>query len=173
MGRLGAGSGWLTRHGRVGTRLALGIRNNRSFHPPGDDRPLVLVGNGTGLAGLRGHLKARARAGRHRNWLFFGERSARHDNFFADELAGWQVDGVLERLDLVYSRDGSALRYVQDALRERAPLLREWVDAGAAIYVCGSLQGMASGVNDALAEVLGAQALRRLTEQGRYRRDVY
>lgn len=172
-GRLGLASGWLTSHAPVGARIALRIRTNRGFHPPGDDRPLVLIGNGTGLAGLRSHLKARARAGQHRNWLFFGERSARHDHFFADELAGWQADGVLERVDLVYSRDGSALRYVQDALRERAPLLREWVDAGAAIYVCGSLQGMAGGVNDALAEVLGVEALRRLTEQGRYRRDVY
>ncbi|WER49465.1 flavodoxin domain-containing protein [Cupriavidus sp. WKF15] len=172
-GRLGLASGWLTSHASVGARIALRIRTNRGFHAPPDDRPLVLVGNGTGLAGLRGHLKARALAGRHRNWLFFGERSARHDNFFADELAGWQRDGVLERVDVVYSRDGSALRYVQDALRERAPSLREWVDAGAAIYVCGSLQGMAGGVDDALAEVLGAERLRRLSEQGRYRRDVY
>ncbi|CAG9182937.1 sulfite reductase subunit alpha [Cupriavidus pinatubonensis] len=172
-GRLGLASGWLTSHTPVGARIALRIRTNRSFHPPADDRPLVLIGNGTGLAGLRGHLKARALAGRHRNWLFFGERSARHDGFFADELAAWQAEGVLERVDLVYSRDGNALRYVQDALRERAPALREWVEAGAAIYVCGSLQGMAGGVNDALADVLGEAGLRRLTEQGRYRRDVY
>ena len=88
-------------------------------------------------------------------------------------LAAWQAEGVLERVDLVYSRDGNASRYVQDALRERAPVLREWVVAGAAIYVCGSLQGMAGGVNDALADVLGEAGVRRLTEQGRYHRDVY
>ncbi len=172
-GRLGLASGWLTSHAPVGARIALRIRTNRSFHPPAEDRPLVLVGNGTGLAGLRGHLKARALAGRGRNWLFFGERSARYDGFFGDELAAWQANGVLERLDLVYSRDGNARRYVQDALRERAAALREWVEAGAAIYVCGSLQGMAGGVNDALVDVLGEAGLRRLTEQGRYRRDVY
>jgi sulfite reductase (NADPH) flavoprotein alpha-component len=172
-GRLGLASGWLTSHAPLGARIALRIRTNRSFHPPAEDCPLVLIGNGTGLAGLRGHLKARALSRRHRNWLFFGERSACHDNFFADELAAWQANGVLERVDLVYSRDGNALRYVQDALREHASALGEWVDAGAAIYVCGSLQGMASGVNEALSELLGEDELRRLSEAGRYRRDVY
>ncbi|MNT72086.1 Sulfite reductase [NADPH] flavoprotein alpha-component [compost metagenome] len=51
--------------------------------------------------------------------------------------------------------------------------MREWVADGAAIYVCGSLQGMAGGVNEALAEILGEAALRELADNGRYRRDVY
>ncbi|WP_420995781.1 sulfite reductase subunit alpha [Cupriavidus sp. 30B13] len=172
-GRLGLASGWLTEHAGPGTAIALRIRVNRSFHPPAGDRPLILIGNGTGLAGLRAHLKARAAAGHRRNWLLFGERTAQHDAFHREELAAWQADGVLPRLDLVYSRDGGALRYVQDAVRAHAGALREWVQDGAAIYVCGSLKGMAGGVNDALAEVLGEEALLRLGEEGRYRRDVY
>ncbi|WP_443112298.1 sulfite reductase subunit alpha [Cupriavidus sp. IDO] len=172
-GRLGLASGWLTQHAPAGARIALRIRPNRSFHPPAGDRPMIQIGNGTGLAGLRAHLKARAVAGRHRNWLLFGERSARHDGFFSDELAAWQAEGVLERLDLVWSRDGGALRYVQDAVWRHADALREWIEAGAAIYVCGSLQGMAAGVDDALTEILGEDGLRRLADAGRYRRDVY
>ncbi|WP_430869545.1 sulfite reductase subunit alpha [Cupriavidus basilensis] len=172
-GRLGLASGWLTAHAEPGAAIALRIRANRAFHPPADDRPLILIGNGTGLAGLRAHLKARAAAGRYRNWLLFGERTAQHDAFHGDELAAWQAQGVLQRLDLVFSRDGGALRYVQDAVHASAGALREWVAAGAAIYVCGSLQGMAAGVNAALSEVLGEEALLRLGEQGRYRRDVY
>jgi sulfite reductase (NADPH) flavoprotein alpha-component len=41
------------------------------------------------------------------------------------------------------------------------------------IYICGSLQGMASGVDLALHDILGAEEVERLIEQGRYRRDVY
>ncbi len=41
------------------------------------------------------------------------------------------------------------------------------------IYICGSLQGMAAGVDQALIDMLGEQALQALIEQGRYRRDVY
>ncbi|NOV24955.1 sulfite reductase flavoprotein subunit alpha [Cupriavidus necator] len=172
-GRLGLASGWLTAHAALGSRIALRIRTNRAFHPPADDRPLILVGNGTGLAGLRAQLKARAAAARRRNWLLFGERSAQHDAFFAEELAGWRADGTLARVDHAWSRDGGAPRYVQDALRLQAQAVRQWVADGAAIYVCGSLQGMAGGVHDALAEILGEDALGRLTDDGRYRRDVY
>ncbi|WP_116359458.1 flavodoxin domain-containing protein [Cupriavidus taiwanensis] len=172
-GRLGLASGWLTEHAALGSHIALRIRTNRAFHPPADDRPLILVGNGTGLAGLRAQLKARAAAGRGRNWLLFGERSAQHDAFFAGELAGWRADGTLARVDHAWSRDGGAPRYVQDALRMQAQAVREWVADGAAIYVCGSLQGMAGGVHDALAEILGEDALHRLADDGRYRRDVY
>jgi len=172
-GRLGLASGWLTEHAPADARIALRVRANRAFHPPEAGTPLVLIGNGTGLAGLRAQLKARAAAGRQRNWLLFGERTAAHDSLYAEELAAWQADGTLERLDRVYSRDGGSLRYVQDALRVHAALLREWVEAGAAIYVCGSLQGMAAGVQAALAEILGDDMLTRLAEIGRYRRDVY
>jgi sulfite reductase (NADPH) flavoprotein alpha-component len=47
------------------------------------------------------------------------------------------------------------------------------MERGAAIYVCGSLQGMAGGVHEALREILGHEALEQLDSQGRYRRDVY
>ncbi|RYE66538.1 MAG: oxidoreductase, partial [Oxalobacteraceae bacterium] len=61
----------------------------------------------------------------------------------------------------------------QHLVGEHAAALRSWVEQGAAIYVCGSLQGMAGGVHEALAEALGAQTLDALTAAGRYRRDVY
>ncbi|WP_341677945.1 sulfite reductase subunit alpha [Niveibacterium sp. SC-1] len=172
-GQLGLGSGWLTAHARVGGEIALRIRSNRSFHPPTDARPLILIGNGTGLAGLRAHLKARAAAGHERNWLLFGERNRAHDAFHHQELATWLERGVLARLDLVFSRDQPTRRYVQDQLREAADMLREWIAQDAAIYVCGSLEGMAAGVHAALIEILGASALEALTDAGRYRRDLY
>ena len=44
---------------------------------------------------------------------------------------------------------------------------------GAALYVCGSLHGMAEGVDTALRSILGSAAVDDLLQQGRYRRDVY
>ncbi|WP_243397804.1 sulfite reductase subunit alpha [Herbaspirillum robiniae] len=172
-GRPGIGSGWLTLHAPEGGELALRVRSNSGFHAPHDPRPMILIGNGTGLAGLRAHLRARAAAGHRRNWLVFGERSRAHDFFHRDEIQAWQAQGVLERLDLAFSRDQAQRVYVQDKLREAADDLRAWVGQGAALYVCGSLQGMAAGVADALREVLGEDMLIALAEQGRYRRDVY
>lgn len=172
-GSLGLGSGWLTEHAAVGDDVALRIRDNPGFQPPPDARPLILVGNGTGLAGLRAQLKARVAAGHKRNWLVFGERSAAQDWFHREEIEAWQKSGYLERLDLAFSRDQAQRVYVQDRLREAASDLQAWVGEGAAVYVCGSLEGMAPAVGSALADVLGAEVLEQMLEQGRYRRDVY
>ena len=149
------------------------MRRNSAFHAPEDERPLILIGNGSGLAGLRSLLKARIAAGHTRNWLLFGERNAAHDFYCQGELQGWLASGELARLDLAFSRDQAQKAYVQDRLGESAELLRAWLAEGAAIYVCGSLEGMAGGVDRVLHDVLGAAAVEQLIEQGRYRRDVY
>ena len=172
-GSLGLGSGWLTEHAPLHGHLLARVRRNSAFHAPEDERPLILIGNGSGLAGLRSLLKARITAGHRRNWLLFGERNAAHDFYCRDELQGWLASGELARLDLAFSRDQAHKVYVQERLGEAAELLRVWLAEGAAVYVCGSLAGMAAGVDAVLHEVLGAAAVGELAEQGRYRRDVY
>lgn len=172
-GSLGVGSGWLTAHAELGGDIALRIRSHPGFHAPLDDRPLVLIGNGTGLAGLRALLKSRIDAGRRRNWLLFGERESSRDFYYGDDVLRWQREGFIERLDLAWSREGDARCYVQDRLRSRGDVLLQWVEQGAAIYVCGSLAGMAPSVDAVLRETLGDEAVERLREEGRYRRDVY
>ncbi|KRP59871.1 PepSY domain-containing protein [Pseudomonas orientalis] len=172
-GSLGLGSGWLTEYAAVGSSISLRLRRNSGFHLPDAPVPLILLGNGTGLAGLRSLLKARIADGRQRNWLLFGERHIAHDYLCQEELQGWLASGDLALLDLAFSRDQAEKIYVQDRLRESADVLRKWLADGAAIYVCGSLQGMATGVDQALVAILGGEAVERLIEQGRYRRDVY
>ncbi|SDU81927.1 PepSY domain-containing protein [Pseudomonas mucidolens] len=172
-GSLGLASGWLTEQAPVGSAISLKLRRNSGFHLPAEPVPLILLGNGTGLAGLRSLLKARIADGQQRNWLLFGERNIAHDYLCQDQLQGWLSSGDLALLDLAFSRDQQEKIYVQDRLRESAEVLRKWLAEGAAIYVCGSLQGMASGVDQALVDILGSEAVERLIEQGRYRRDVY
>lgn len=172
-GALGLGSAFLTEQLQVGDELELRIRTNRNFHAPADDRPMLLIGNGTGMASLRVHLKARSAAGRHRNWLVFGERNAHCDFYYAEEIERWSEAGVIERIDTAFSRDQSPRVYVQDRLRAAADDVCRWVDQGAVIYVCGSLNGMAEGVDAALGEILGRERVVMLQECGRYRKDVY
>jgi len=177
-GRLGLASGWLTADAAVGGEVVLNVLPHRNFRLGDNDRrPLILVGNGTGIAGLRAHLRARAsRAGtsaRPRNWLVFGERQAAHDFHFRGDIEAWQADGTLARVDLAFSRDQAARHYVQDRLRAQPALVRQWLDDGAAVYVCGSLQGMATGVEQALVEIVGDERVQSLIAEGRYRRDVY
>jgi sulfite reductase (NADPH) flavoprotein alpha-component len=172
-GSLGLGSGWLTQHAAQGDDVAVRIRANSNFHLPDDARPIVFVANGTGIAGLRSLLKTRVAAGRFRNWLIFGERNRLSDNYYGDETAHWLRERQIARLDLVFSREQPERRYVQHRLLECGDDLRAWIAEGASVYVCGSLAGMAPGVDAALKEILGEATVEALVFEGRYRRDVY
>lgn len=173
-GSHGLASGWLTQQAAEGAVVRLRLREHRRFRlEENAARPLILIGNGSGIAGLRGHLKARAAAGQSCNWLLFGERDPAHDAFYSEELEGWQRAGLLPRLDLAWSRGPEGREYVQDLLLRHADTVRAWLEEGAAIYVCGSLEGMAAGVDRALREIMTEQAMAELSGSGRYRRDVY
>ena len=172
-GSLGLAAGWLTRHAAPGKTIALRLRSNPNFHAPDDDVPLILIGNGTGLAALRALLRERIAAGRHANWLLFGERQRSCDFFHGAELEAALAAGHLSQLDLAFSRDGAQRVYVQHLLQQQAERLQDWIEAGACIHVCGSLEGMAGGVDAALRSILGDARMQHLAETGRYRRDVY
>ena len=172
-GSLGLASGWLTSHAEPGAKVRLRLVDNPAFALIDDDRPCIFIGNGSGFAGLRAHLRERARRGHGRNWLVFGERQSAHDAFFAPELQTWQARRLMARADIAWSRDLPQSRYVQQALAEAADAVRSWIDDGAVVYVCGSLQGMAPGVDAALRTVLGDAGLDALSASGRYRRDIY
>ena len=172
-GQLGLGSGWLCHHAALNGQIDVRVRSNPGFHGPGIQVPMILIGNGTGLAGLRAHLQERAASEGSRNWLLYGERSAAHDRLLHDELQSWLSSGHLQRLDLAFSRDQAERIYVQHLLSDAADELRRWVSDGAAIYVCGSLEGMGGEVHQVLVDLLGKTQLQALSEQDRYRRDLY
>jgi sulfite reductase (NADPH) flavoprotein alpha-component len=173
-GSLGLASGLLTEGLALGASARLRLRAHSGFRIGANAaRPLVLIGNGTGLAGLRAHLKALAARGSAAAWLVYGERSAAFDAHFDAEIEAWLQSGVLARADRVFSRTGEPERYVQHRLAIETTRLREWMSAGAAIYVCGSLQGMAGGVDAVLRECFGADEIDAWIAEGRYRRDVY
>jgi sulfite reductase (NADPH) flavoprotein alpha-component len=173
-GTLGAASGLLTSTLALGDSVAMRLRPHGNFRLDGNAaRPLILIGNGTGLAGLRGHLRARAAAGQRENWLLFGERKASHDFLCRGELEAWRDSSTLRRLDMVFSRDQAERLYVQHRLLQLGDELLDWLARGAAIYVCGSLQGMAAGVDAALRELAGDAQMRALAAERRYCRDVY
>ena len=172
-GTLGVASGWLTEAAPIGSEIPLRIRSNGNFHAPEDARPIILIGNGTGLAGLRSHLKARESVRGSRNWLIFGERNAAHDSFYGHDVERWRKVGVLTRVDLAFSRDQDERVYVQHVIQRFEKEIREWVAEGAVIYVCGSAAGMGTAVDEALAGALGREKLNALLAARRYRRDVY
>ena len=102
---------------------------------------------------------------------------------YRDELEAFVSSGLLNRLDLAFSRDQEEKIYVQNRMTEKAVQLWEWLEAGAHVYVCGDAKRMAKDVDRALHDVIekqggltGDQALeyvKRLKADKRYQRDVY
>jgi sulfite reductase (NADPH) flavoprotein alpha-component len=161
------------------------LQASKHFRVPADgDRPMIMIGPGTGIAPFRAFLQERrARGDQGRNWLFFGEQHAASDFYYRDELQGMQRDGLLSELSLAFSRDQAEKIYVQDRIREQGAELWRWLQDGAQLYICGDASCMARDVDQALRQVAqqhgglssedATDYWRTLSEQKRYLRDVY
>lgn len=184
--RWGAASHLLASSGEDDT-LPVYVEANDRFRLPADaSRDVVMIGPGTGVAPFRAFLQEREAtrpdAGAGRNWLFFGNPRFRSDFLYQLEWQRALKSGLLDRIDLAFSRDGAEKVYVQQRIREQGRALWDWLQGGAHLYVCGAI-AMGRDVHAALLEVarihgsLGEEAaadwLRDLQQQGRYSRDVY
>uniref|UniRef100_UPI0033427674 PepSY domain-containing protein n=1 Tax=Castellaniella defragrans TaxID=75697 RepID=UPI0033427674 len=147
------------------------IRPNPGFALPGSNRPVLLIGAGTGVAPLAGFIRGNTR--RQPMYLYYGARDPARDFYFGQELRTWQADGQLAGLRTVFSRtpDGG---YVQEALQRDAAQVRGLLAQGAIVRVCGS-RPMAQGVAQVLESLLAplGRSLAQLKTQGRYAEDLF
>lgn len=159
--------------------------NHGGFTVPADDsKPMIMVGPGTGIAPFMAFLQERsANKSPGKNWLFFGDQHEAFDFLYEDELKGYVSDGLLNRLDTAFSRDGDQKVYVQDRMRENAAELWQYLQEGAHFYVCGDASRMATDVDRALIDIIETQGgmtndqakafVKQLATDKRYVRDVY
>jgi sulfite reductase (NADPH) flavoprotein alpha-component len=183
--RKGVASTMLADRVRPGGPLRVFVQSSHGFTLPDDPAaPVIMIGPGTGIAPFRAFLHERDALGATgKNWLFFGDQRSAFDFLYEDELTDLSARGVLNRLDLAFSRDGGRKLYVQHRILEHGAGVYTWLQEGASVFVCGDARRMAPDVDRALREVLrrhgglddGAAAaeLSRLAAAGRYRRDVY
>jgi sulfite reductase (NADPH) flavoprotein alpha-component len=166
-------------------RLPVYIDRNKNFKlPADDDTPIIMIGPGTGVAPFRAFLEEREQRGAAGgNWLFFGARHFRTDFYYQMDWLRWRKSGLLTRVDVAFSRDQADKVYVQHKLRAAGADLFDWLEKGAAVYVCGDAAAMAGDVHAALADVIAkhggrtpdeaAAYLKALQKEKRYQRDVY
>ncbi|HXY99789.1 MAG TPA: sulfite reductase subunit alpha [Stellaceae bacterium] len=182
--RKGIASIFLAERAAAGAEVPVFIQPSHGFRLPEDGAAsIIMIGPGTGIAPFRAFLQERRALGAAgRNWLFFGDQRRHADFLYEEELAGYERDGLLTRLDLAFSRDQSERLYVQHRMRERSAELWSWLEDGAALYVCGAAS-MARDVDAALAAIIARQGQRSIGEakaylaglvrDKRYQRDVY
>ena len=183
--RAGGASSFLADRVEEEGEVRVFIEHNDNFRLPANpETPVIMIGPGTGIAPFRAFMQQRAAEGAEgKNWLFFGNPHFTEDFLYQVEWQRYVKEGVLNRIDLAWSRDQKEKIYVQDKLRQQGAELWRWINDGAHIYVCGDANRMAKDVEQALLDVIAefgamdAEAadeyLSELRVERRYQRDVY
>ena len=158
---------------------------NKSFRIPDDNQAsMIMVGPGTGIAPFRAFLEERREIGATGyNWLFFGDQHRECDYIYEDEISDMTNSGLLNKVDVAFSRDQKEKQYVQHKMLDNGKDLFKHLDNGGYFYVCGDASRMAKDVDNALHQVIqihGDMNSEKATEfvgdlkrQKRYLRDVY
>jgi sulfite reductase (NADPH) flavoprotein alpha-component len=166
---------------KAGDHIEFYIHHNDQFRLPEDNQDLIMIGPGTGIAPFRAFLSERESAGASgRNWLFFGDQHFITDFLYQTELQQWMDNGVLNALDLAFSRDQPEKIYVQDKIRQRAAEFFHWIENGATLYICGAKR-MSEDVEKTIVDLIRQSGnrgdaeifLEELKSAGRYLKDVY
>ncbi|EPB6319748.1 NADPH-dependent assimilatory sulfite reductase flavoprotein subunit [Cronobacter dublinensis] len=183
--RAGGASGYLADRLEEEGEVRVFIEHNDNFRlPAAPETPVIMIGPGTGIAPFRAFMQQREADGATgKNWLFFGNPHFTEDFLYQVEWQRYVKEGLLNRIDLAWSRDQDHKIYVQDKIREQGAELWRWIQKGAHIYVCGDANRMAKDVEQALLEVIAAygemdaeaadEYLSELRVERRYQRDVY
>lgn len=160
------------------------IQRNNNFRLPGADKDVIMIGPGTGIAPFRSFLFERDSEGHSgRNWLFFGDRNFATDFLYQSELLAFFDTCHLTKLNTAFSRDQEEKLYVQHRMLQQSSQLYQWLEGGAHLYICGSKNPMANDVEETLIKIITKEAgiddvaakayLQRLSEEGRFAKDVY
>ena len=168
-----------------GDTVPIYLKRNPNFKfPQNEETPVIMIGPGTGVAPFRSYMQEREELGfEGHTWLFFGEQYFTTDFLYQTEWQEWLNDGTLSKLDVAFSRDTDQKVYVQHKIAENSEQFNQWIENGAAIYVCGDESKMAKDVHQAIRNVLvkeqnlseedAEEYLKQLKRDKRYQRDVY
>ena len=168
----------------LGENIKVFFTPNKSFRLPDDNKDIIMIGPGTGIAPFRAFLQEREyRNSSGKNWLFFGDQTKNDDFIYKNELEDYLSSGVLNKLDLAFSRDQKDKIYVQNIMYENKNEFYNWLGSGAYLYICGDANRMAKDVEDMIIKIImecsnisfdaAFDYLNNLKREKRYLRDVY
>ncbi len=166
---------------KAGSEIDFYIHHNDQFRLPEDDKDVIMIGPGTGIAPFRAFLSERESAGASgRNWLFFGDQHFTTDFLYQTELQQWFETGVLHSLDVAFSRDQDEKIYVQNKISQKSGEFFNWLEKGATLYICGAKK-MSEDVEKTIIELIKKSGsiddadayINELKTEGRYLKDVY
>ena len=191
-------------HLPTGTKLRVGLqRGGLAITKAEAQRPIVMIGPGTGVAPMRSLIWERLQWAQQRDngieprtgsqvnniaeighgLLFFGCRSPTADYFYQNEWQDLQPRTLLT-VHPAFSRDQDHKVYVQDLIRKHSDsVYRQLHDGGGLVYVCGSSGKMPKAVRAALVDVFRERGgmdqddaegfLQTMEREGRYKQETW
>ena len=182
--RKGVCSTFLADRIKPGDKVRVFVHSNKNFRLPEDGAtPIIMVGPGTGIAPFRAFWQQRiADHATGPMWLFFGNPYKATDGCYEDELEPLVANGVL-KYSVAWSRDQAHKIYVQHLMDAAGAEIWQWLEKGAAVYMCGDANRMAKDVEQTLLVIIAregrmdeqqaADYLAAMKAQKRYQKDVY
>lgn len=160
------------------------VSSNNNFRLPQEDKNIIMIGPGTGIAPFRSFLWERDSTGAlGKNWLFFGDQHFISDFLYQTEMQNFVETNLLTKIDTAFSRDQQEKIYVQHKIEKSGAEFFEWLEAGSYVYVCGAKEPMSRDVEQTILKIIetfgerskeeAKQYLEHLKEEGRYLTDVY
>jgi sulfite reductase (NADPH) flavoprotein alpha-component len=183
--REGLASTYLADRVEGGETVPVYIDTNKNFKlPQNPDAPVIMIGPGTGVAPFRAFLQEREELeAKGKNWLFFGDQHFTTDFLYQIEWLRYRKAGLLNAIDVAFSRDQNEKVYVQQRMWEKRQAFFAWLEEGAHLYVCGDATRMAPDVHNTLLQIIQTEGgfseeramdyLKSMQRDKRYQRDVY
>ena len=157
----GLATSWLS-SSSSGATIPIFLKPNFEFRLPTSlQKPIVLIGPGTGVAPFVGFLQHRQVLSRATDVpagsadLYFGCRHPDHDFLYQNEFETLKEGGTLTRFHTAFSREGANKVYVQDIMKQNSDVVRDLLlRQDASVYICGDGNHMAKAVQAALQSIL-------------------
>lgn len=181
----GVSSSYLLSRVEEGEKVPVYLEANEKFRlPQNPDTPIIMISTGTGIAPFRAFLQERElQKAKGNNWLFFGDRNEKTDFLYREEIDKFKENGILTRLNTVFSRDHEEKKYIHHEMLAESRELFKWIENGACVYICGNKRTMARDARKALKQIIREEGgfssektkayFDRMKADRRFQEDVY
>jgi sulfite reductase (NADPH) flavoprotein alpha-component len=179
----GLGSEYLTGL-KPGTEIEFFLHTQKSFMLPPEDRDVIMIGQGTGIAPFRSFIAERDTTGATgKNWLFFGEENRVTDFYYQAELQNWLSIGSLHYMEMAFQKNTLQPRGLADALMAKSEQVWQWLENGSYLMISGEKEPAGKAVESALMQLIisnmggdekkASQYYKQLQKEGRIAKELY
>jgi sulfite reductase (NADPH) flavoprotein alpha-component len=179
----GLGSEYITTL-QKGAEVEFFLHTQKSFQLPADDKDIIMVGQGTGIAPFRSFIAERDTNGATgRNWLFFGEENRVTDFYYQSDIQKWTDIGILQKVVPAFLKKSGNPTTLPEQILKHADTIWKWLEDGCYFMVSGEKEPTGKAVEAALLKIAtdmlqgdekkATAYIKQLQKDGRFAKELY